>query len=101
MFSDLLEPEYGEDQSPPDDTRITQVILYYDEADMQLLKQLAKVAMKKEMPGEYLEKGNLSELYLIILKKYYGNESIEVAPDFNGQGSRVTTQRDIPPGAFF
>lgn len=100
MFSDVFEPEYGVDQSPADDTRITQVILYYDESDVVELKRLAKEAMKIEMPGEYLEKGNLSSLYLIILKKYYG-KNIPIETTNDGQGSGATTQRDIPPGAFF
>lgn len=84
MFKDLMEPEYGEDQSPPDNTRITQVILYYDEPDVAKLKELAKAAMKVEMPDRFLDVGNLSDLYLLILKKYYGNQINTQAP-FNGQ----------------
>lgn len=76
MFKDLLIPDYGEDDSPPDGTKITQVILYFDEKDALELKRLAKEAMKAEMP-DYIEKGNLSDILLLILKKHYGKTNFE------------------------
>lgn len=75
LFDDLLEPDYGIDNSPEQDIRITQVILYYDEHDAESLKELAKEAMKIEMPGEFINRGNLSDLYLLILKKHYGTKN--------------------------
>lgn len=75
MFKDLFEPEYGVDNSPPDNTRITQVILYFNSDDAVELKRLAKEAMKTEMPDRYLDIGNLSDLYLLILKKHYAKDN--------------------------
>ena len=75
MFQDLFEPDYGVDQSPEDKTKITQVILYFDAPDAVELKELAKEAMKKEMTDRYLDQGNLSDLYLIMLRKYYGKNN--------------------------
>jgi hypothetical protein len=86
MFSDLFsEPDYGVDQSPQDDTRITQVILYFSEPDVAELKRLAKEALKKEMPLDYIENGNLSNLYLLLLRKHYGQPIDSQANPF-GQG---------------
>lgn len=71
LFSDIMEPDYGVDQSPPDDTRITQVILYFNQDEAEELKMLAKEIMKVEYPETYITEGNLSGLYLKILRKYY------------------------------
>lgn len=70
MFSDIFEPDYGVDTSPPDDTRIVQVILYFNEADAAQVRALAKDAMKRMLPDSYIEKGNLSDLFLTLLKQY-------------------------------
>lgn len=70
LFNDLMEPDYGNDNSPVDNTRITQVILYFDEPDAKLLKRLAKEVMKAEMPEDYIQNANLSNLYLLLLKKH-------------------------------
>jgi hypothetical protein len=77
MFKDLLEPDYGVDASPPDDTRITQVILYFNEDDARELKRIAKEAMKIEWPESYTEHGNLSDLYLLLLKRHYGSSTFD------------------------
>jgi hypothetical protein len=70
MFKDLLKPNYGVDDSPEDNTRITQVILYLDEPDAKELKRLAKEAMKKLWPNSYDKEGNISILYLELLKRF-------------------------------
>jgi hypothetical protein len=68
--TDISEPDYGVNDAPVDGTKITQVILYFDEVEAVLLKKLAKEVMKAEMPEDYIEKGNLSALYLLLLKKH-------------------------------
>lgn len=100
-LKDIFEPTYEENESPPDNTRITQVILYFDEQDAILVKQLAKEAMKIEMPEDYLEKGNISDLFLIMLKKYYGNQSIEIKGIDVRQGVREKMDGTVSDGKFF
>lgn len=91
MFQDLLEPQYGVDQSPPDDTRITQVILYLNAPDAKRLKELAKEALKKEFPEDYMERGNISDLYLHLLEKHYGNgKGINIEAPLNGSAGGTT-----------
>lgn len=86
MFKDLLEPSYGLDDSPEDNTRITQVILYFDFNDAIELKRLAKEVMKKVWPNTYDKEGNLSLLYLELLKR------------FNNEGHRIPTEPAIESG---
>lgn len=85
MFDDLFEPSYGVDNSPKDDTRIIQIILYFDEPEIDEFKRLAKDAMRIEFT-DYVQKGNLSDLFLKLLRKYYGNSKIEGTSV--GQGMR-------------
>jgi len=75
MFDDLLEPVYGVDQSPPDDTHIVQVLLYFSEEEAEEFKKLCKQRMKEVWPTSYTEKGNISDLLLKILK--HGKISVE------------------------
>lgn len=89
MFQDFLEADYGVDNSPKDPTRITQIILYFDEPETEELKRLAKEAMKVEFPNDYIENGNLSMLYLKMLRRYYGKDNIEGV--HVGQGVRIQT----------
>lgn len=70
LFDDIMEPQYGEDKNPLDGTRVTQIILYFSAEDAAEVKRLAKEVMKAEMPNDYIEKGNISDLYLILLRKY-------------------------------
>jgi hypothetical protein len=76
---DMFEPEYGIDDSPKDDTRIIQIILYFDEPEITEFKELAKIAMRAEFT-DYTSKANLSDLFLFILKKHYDTKRIS-----NGQ----------------
>ena len=70
LFEDMMEPQYGEDKNPLDGTRVTQVILYFSAEDALELRRLAKEVMKAEMPNDYIERGNISDLYLILLRKH-------------------------------
>lgn len=95
----MFEPEYGVDQSPLDPTKITQIILYFDEPDTIELKRLAKEAMKVEFPETFMKEANLSNLYLHLLKKYYGKNNIEGAPV--GQGVRSQMGPQTTDNGFF
>jgi len=70
LFGDIMEPDYGVNNAPEDSTEIKQVILYFSNDDVPELKRLAKEAMKRIWPSTYIEDGNLSNLYLYLLRKY-------------------------------
>jgi hypothetical protein len=74
MWDELLEPDYGVDNSPPDGTRITQVILYFDKPEAEEFKRLCKAGIKLEFPQTYRETGNLSDFLLYILNRLYGSQ---------------------------
>lgn len=71
---ELFEIDYGEDNSPKDETQITNTLLYFSEEELKEFKQLCKIGMKKEWPDNYKEKANISDLLLIALRKLYKNE---------------------------
>ena len=60
--------------SEPDDTEITTTLLYYSKEELKEFKVLVKEGMRREFNGEHVEKGNFSDLLLIMLRKYYGNK---------------------------
>lgn len=68
MFSDLLEPDYGVNTEPVDETMITQILLYLDTPDVAEFKSLAKELMKHYWPQTYKEEGNLSDLLLKLMR---------------------------------
>lgn len=68
MFNDLLEPDYGINQDPVDDTMITQILLYLDNKDVEEFKIRSKRLMKKYWPHSYREEANLSDLLLKLLR---------------------------------
>lgn len=70
LFDDIMEPDYPVNNAEKDDTKITQVILYFSDSDALLLKRMAKEVMKSEMPNDFIEKANLSDLFLLMLKKH-------------------------------
>lgn len=63
----LFEDDFGEDESPKDNTQITTTLLYYSEEELKEVKRLAKAAMKRHM-SDYMNKGNMSDLFLIFLR---------------------------------
>ena len=67
MFTDLLEPDYGENQSPPDDTHISTTLLYYSDEELEEFKKLCKSLMKHYYPTTYME-ANISDLLLKMLR---------------------------------
>lgn len=69
----LFEQQWGKDNSPPDPTEITQVILYYDKPEVAEFKKLAKMAIKDLYPNDYQERGNVSDAILLLLRKNYAN----------------------------
>ena len=69
----LFEPDWGVDNSAPDNTEITTTILYFSKGELQQFKKLCKVGIKNEFGVEYQQKGNLSDFLLKILNEKYGN----------------------------
>jgi hypothetical protein len=66
----LFEDDWGVDNSPQDSTEITTTMLYFSSKELKAFKRLCKLAMKKEYGEQVFEKGNLSDLLLLILKRY-------------------------------
>lgn len=66
----LFEDDWGVDNSPPDNTEITTTMLYFSTDELKEFKRLCKLAMKQEYGDEVFEKGNLSNLLLLILRRY-------------------------------
>ena len=66
----LFNDDWGVDDSPQDNTEITSTILYFSTTELKAFKKLCKVAMKKEYGEQVFEKGNLSDLLLLILRRY-------------------------------
>lgn len=69
----LFEDEWGEDNSPVDNTEIRTTLLYYSKEELEEFKKLCKVALQKEFPDTYKEDGNVSDLLLKILRDKYAN----------------------------
>jgi hypothetical protein len=66
----LFEDDWGVDNSPPDNTEITTTMLYFSTDELKQFKRLCKLAMKQEYGEQVFEKGNLSNLLLLILSRY-------------------------------
>lgn len=66
----LFEDDWGVDNSPPDNTEITTTMLYFSTDELKEFKRLCKLAMKQEYGDQVFEKGNLSNLLLLILRRY-------------------------------
>jgi len=69
----LFETDWGVDNSPNDNTEITTTILYYSTDELNIFKSLCKKGIRIEFGDDYQEKGNFSDLILIILKEKYEN----------------------------
>lgn len=93
MFDDIFDPDYGVDNSPPDGTDIFQFILYYSEEEMNEVKELMKIGIKKEFENP-LEVGNASDLIKLLLKRNYGNVDIKTSNEIisSGQASSNVPQ---------
>ena len=66
----LFEDDWGVDNSPTDNTEITTTMLYFSTDELKQFKRLCKLAMKQEYGDQVFEKGNLSNLLLLILSRY-------------------------------
>jgi len=66
----LFEDDWGVDNSPADNTEITTTMLYFSTDELKEFKRLCKLAMKQEYGEQVFEKGNLSNLLLLILSRY-------------------------------
>jgi hypothetical protein len=69
----LFEDDWGVDNSPVDNTEITTTLLYFSTEELKTFKALCKKGIKKEFGVDYQQKGNLSDLLLIVLKEKYEN----------------------------
>jgi hypothetical protein len=69
----LFEDDWGVDNSPLDNTEITTTLLYFSTEELKTFKSLCKKGIKKEFGVDYQQKGNLSDLLLIVLKEKYEN----------------------------
>lgn len=68
----LFEDDWGQDDSPLEETEVTQVIFYFSKEETKLFKSLAKEGMKLEFEN-YIEDANVSDLMLKILKQKYAH----------------------------
>jgi len=66
----LFEDDWGIDNSPQDNTEITTTMLYFSTEELKEFKRLCKLAMKKEYGDQVFDKANLSDLLLLMLRKY-------------------------------
>jgi hypothetical protein len=69
----LFEDNWGEDDSKIEDVEITTTILYFSKEELKEFKSLCKTGIRKEFGAEFMQKGNLSDLLLKILKEKYEN----------------------------
>lgn len=82
---ELFEYEWGEDNSPLDNTEITTTILYFSKEELAEFKALCKTGMKQMFGEKVIEKGNISDFLLNTLKNLYGQNKAE-EKDSNQQG---------------
>lgn len=76
MTGELFDPDYGQNVSEQDDTSITTTILYYSEEELEEFKKLSKTLIKDQLGLEKaIEKGNVSDAILMLLRKHYGTGS--------------------------
>jgi hypothetical protein len=74
---ELFNYDYGKDNSPEDKTVIKQMALYYNQDDFVLFKKLCKIGIKRMYGNDAFDRGNVSDLLLLILKQLYGEITLE------------------------
>lgn len=84
-MEELFEPDWGEDNSPEDNTEIKQVLFYYSKEEAELFKKLCKAGMRKEFPSDFMNR-NSCDLVLHVLKKLYGDSTLQTVDDRSGSG---------------
>lgn len=70
---ELFDVDYGQGSKEIDETDITTTLLYFSTKELNEFKKLAKLGMKKEFGANYIAKGNLSDLLLILFRREYGD----------------------------
>ena len=69
----LFEDDWGENNSPEDNTEITTTILYFSKEELIKFKTLCKTGMRDMFGQQVNEKGNISDFLLNTLNNLYGN----------------------------
>lgn len=72
----LFEYDWGQDNSPEDDTEITTTILYFSKEELVKFKALCKTGMRDMFGDDVLTKANISDFLLNTLNNLYGNNKI-------------------------
>lgn len=68
-LDELFAPDYGDDESPEDQTIITTHLLYYSTTELERFKRLCKIVLRKRLGVEVAkEKGNISDLVMQLLE---------------------------------
>lgn len=91
---ELFEHDWGIGNKEIDDTDITSTLLYFSTPELKQFKHLAKIGMKKEFGDNYIAKGNLSDLLLIILRREYEHTET-IVPKDNDRPTDGDTYREI------
>lgn len=68
----LFEYDWGEDNSPDDNTEITTTILYFSKEELVKFKTLCKTGMRDMFGTDVMDKGNISDFLLNTLENLYG-----------------------------
>jgi len=72
----LFDVEYGQDQSEVDNTRITNTMLMYgSEEEMAEFKKLCKIGIADKFGDAKIDKGNITDFLLIVLREKYGSSN--------------------------
>ncbi len=73
----LFEYEFPKDDSPKDETEITNALLYYTHLNRDLFKKLCKKGMEIEFTKDELKTANISDFILYLLKKHYDKQEVQ------------------------
>lgn len=66
---------FEKDNSPIDETRICYTPVYFSDEELKEFRQLCKAGMKTEYKQTELNRANVSDLLLLVLRKNYGTNS--------------------------
>ncbi len=69
----LFEYDWGENNSPEDNTEITTTILYFSKEELVKFKTLCKTGMRGFYGDDVVSKANISDFLLNTLNNLYGN----------------------------
>lgn len=78
----IFDIDYGKDESPVDNTRITNsMLIYHSEEDMAEFKKLCKIGIKAMYGEERSTKGNISDFLLVTLRAIYDSPTKQEAAE--------------------